>query len=760
MGWLAPVVVAAWAALVPARVQAQPAAPPALEERGDEPPEPPGDRVRTHTLVLEHDLFIAEDFDLRGVLASAGVRFPWPQNWVAMPGSAALLKFTYSSAIVPERSNLTVRLNGTVIASVPYRKDRTSGTLDVPIPPEALRPLNHLEFVAMQHMQADCENPFDEALWTTISKQSEIRLRYWVADREVSLADYPLPIVDEQALSPARIAVLRPVDVDDAALTTLARVLAGLGRAAQWRPVQLGATESPDGEAESSLVAVGTAAQLRALAGAKGISLPVPVQATGGTWRFVDGSGKPVPEGVGVVQLVPRPGEPGRAILVVGGNDAEGVRKATVALVEDHHAGALSGNARLVSEARRGGSSPADVALGTFPRGQATQTLAQLGVEETTVRRGAAHDVTFEFRVIPDERPSAKKHRARIIYSYGAALNTKISSVEVILNKVSLGSARLAAEGGERRVDLAVGIPPRLVLRRNLLIVRFHLMPRMADPCDIVSQDYLWATLHPDSEITIERDRWVELPDLSLLQFGFFPYADPPDLSQTALVLPKAAGAEAFRSFAALALALGRDTRSRRIDLRATENGADPGLAGKHLIVAEDPRTPSTVPALEGLRRLRSLGPSGPLRRAGAAAVLSTLNESGFGVVEQLMRPEGGSSVLFLSGARDELLAAATNAVTDLRRRVKLQGAAMAIHLGEDVRTRPFEAEKKGIIGHKPTAIVVASWIRSYYWLVIGLAFAVLFAGVITYRKLRRRHLQERLEKQEAALAARKGAPE
>jgi hypothetical protein len=561
------------------------------------PPADARDRPLRHVARFGDALGMRADLVLRGAVASATVRFPWPRGWVAEPGNVVRLLLRQSPSLAAGRSSLSVSLNGAIAGLFPLGGGGATREVEVPLSAASLRAHNELRFDLEQRGDGPCDRALDATLWTAISRRSELRFRYRATTRPPDLAELPYPLLDDRALWRPRIAVLRPADADDAVLTALARVLAGLGREAGPREVAL---------------AVGTARQLRALA-AGGANLPLPIRMVRGTPSFVRPDGTPVAPGVGVLQTAARPDGTGRAVFVAGGNDEAGLEKAVTALVERRRASPLAGSAVLVTWVRRAEETPAAPRSGRVPRDRQVVTFAELGVGDTTVRGGLSEAVVVPFALSGDEHPRATRHRIRIVYSYAPGM-ARDSTLEVVLNGVSIAGTRLDGSSGETRASLTLNVPGRLLRRRNELGLVFHLRPRGPERCTGFAHQHLWGTLHGDSTVDVERDRWAELPDLSLLRHDLFPYTDPPDLSGVGLVVGARAGPAAFGAFARIAFALGRETRSRRVDLAAATRARSAELARRGLIVVDDGS--DIAGELDGLRRLRLA--NGALRRDSA----------------------------------------------------------------------------------------------------------------------------------------------
>ena len=129
-----------------------------------------------------------------------------------------------------------------------------------------------------------------------------------------------------------------------------------------------------------------------------------------------------------------------------------------------------------------------------------------------------------------------------LAYSADADDLARSSNIAASLNEVGLGSVPLVATGEEQSVDIPFLDAPAAVYA-NTLQVQFYFVPAGADPCapggrssgQILDSSYLdlGGAVH-----------YTELPNLRLFAKAGFPFTRMADLSQTAVLLPSAAGPE------------------------------------------------------------------------------------------------------------------------------------------------------------------------------------------------------------------------
>lgn len=534
-----------------------------------------------YVLEFNRSPVIGDRFRLQGVFSEARLGFTRPRNW-DLQSVKAIIRYQHSPALLANRSNLTVRINGTSVGSAPLNQRQGQiGQLMVNIPPGIIRDFNEISVVAQQN-NAECSNPADPTLWTEVLPDSKLLFGFQPRSVPLDFSRYPYPFFDTLGLDANRITYLLPSTVTDGWLTAATRFQAALGRIAGFRPLDSQVTKSLGGfEWRDRLVIIGTPEEQPAL---KSLKLPF---AIGGN-QVLDGSKSPLPEDVGVLMLTTTQNG-STPVLVATGNGPEGVAKAVQFLVQGEKRRLGTGQAMLVNTVDNlptpdGRKWPAYLPTANSFKLSDLKTVEKQPFQDITVRGASAPPVEFDFRALPDDR-FLRGSSMDLVYSYSPQVNPRTSVVEVLLDGVGIGGKRLDSVDGANRLTVNVNLPENLVKPNSKIQVFFRLNPREPGQCGVVTDQQLWGTVHSDTTFKLRRETSVELPDLKLLQFGF-PFAAPQDLSATAIVLPDGPSAAEVQTALKLSERLGRLSQADSLKLEAYTTGSltDPIRKERNLI--------------------------------------------------------------------------------------------------------------------------------------------------------------------------------
>ncbi|MEW5858440.1 MAG: cellulose biosynthesis cyclic di-GMP-binding regulatory protein BcsB [Cyanobacteriota bacterium] len=536
------------------------------------------DKTPTSQYVLEFNRspVVGDRFRLQGLYSEARLGFTRPRNWKVTSAKAAI-RFQHSPALLASRSNLTVRINGTSIGSVPLNRPQSQvGTVIFNIPPDRIGDYNDISIVAQQHNASDCkdEEPNDQTLWTEVLPDSKLIFNYKPQPIALNFSRYPYPFFDDLSLEPNQIAYLQPRQLNESWLTAAARYQATLGRLADFRPLETSIVKGLDQvQVNERLVIIGTPEEQPAL---KTLQLPFKLANN----QVLDGSRVPLPPDVGVL-MVTTTKDSGVPVLVATGNGAEGVSKAVQFLVQSQDRKIGTGQGIIVGEVTEVETPPQRQWPRYLPQNKSFQ-LSDLQVpgtdkpfKDVTVRGSNAAPIQFDFRALPDDR-FTRGSSMTLRYSYGPQVNPRTSAVEVLLDGVFIGGERLNSETGATRKTLNVNLPENLIQPNSKIQVVFRLNPREpADNCGRVTDQQLTGTVHADTSFNLNREISVQLPDLKLLQYGF-PFAAPQDLSSTAIVLPDAPSSTDLLTLLEFSERLGRLSLADSIQLKVYKAGSFP----------------------------------------------------------------------------------------------------------------------------------------------------------------------------------------
>ncbi|MFP4101234.1 cellulose biosynthesis cyclic di-GMP-binding regulatory protein BcsB [Coleofasciculus sp.] len=562
----------------PARRSPAPSSPAREEETAEAEPLPTGEYV----LQFNRSPIVGNRFRFRGVYSEARLGFTRPRGW-KIQGAKALIRFQHSPALIAKDSNLTVRVNGTSVGSVPLNRQQSEvGSVLFNVPSRLIQDYNELAIVARQSNDEKCSDPGDPTLWTEVLPDSELQFEYQPQPIPLNFSRYPYPFFDDLSLDTNRIVYLLP-KVNDTWLTAAPRFQAGLGRIAEFRPIDTEIiNDLEDVEWGQRLVVIGTPAEQPGL---EDLDLPFSISGN----QILDGNQVALPSDVGILMMTTTL-DGAVPVLVVTGNGADGVAKAAQFLVQPDSRKFGTGQAVLVDSLKTVDTPSLRDWPGYLPE-KNSFTLSEIKTKENgdpfqdiTVRGSAAPPILIDFHALPDDQ-FTRGSSMTLRYSYSPQINPRTSAVEVLLDGTFIGGARLTSEDGASRKRLKVDLPPHLIKPDSQLEVAFRLNPREPGVCGKVTDQQLTGTLHADTSFNLNRQQSVQLPDLGLFQEGY-PFAAPQDLSRTAIVVPDSPSNTDLLTLLTVSERLGRLSKADSVNLDAYTTTTLPAEVrqGHHLV--------------------------------------------------------------------------------------------------------------------------------------------------------------------------------
>jgi hypothetical protein len=503
------------------------------------------------------------DVRLSGAGDSRRIAFACEAAWKIMPASQLHLLLEHSPQLDPDRSFLSVTLNGGIVRSL--RLDETNQALTdivIPLPPAMLRGSNELVLSAVQYGRSGTP---DAEVWSLIRASSLVSLAYEGQQGGPSLDKLPLPLLDPASYRPHVLSVALPVQPSPETLEATALVVGFLAMRLAPRPLRLSFVRSA--ETDRPLLAVGTPAEqpqlMDRLKGSK-VRLEPAVGMVG------------VAGGSGVPPLLFVTGEAPSAVLraarALAGNDSD--LKGPWVTVRDE-------------PARR--QTPARDWKGHVPPGSRF-TLGDLQRSSEPRMLSAEAPLRIAIRATPDARFLARAHSVTLsLAPLPSLLETREASLEVAWNGVRLASTPVTALK-QGAFSFSVKLPPSLLRPENELTLAWRGGPESArGPL---------AALGPETAFYLPRAFAATLPDLALLQSGLYPLSLRADLSELILVAPDGPREALVPPLCELGALLGRlapaDRLAFRVRQRETLSAAERESA--HLLVLEA-GGPALVPA-------------------------------------------------------------------------------------------------------------------------------------------------------------------
>ncbi|NEZ60734.1 cellulose biosynthesis cyclic di-GMP-binding regulatory protein BcsB [Leptolyngbyaceae cyanobacterium CCMR0081] len=525
-----------------------------------------------YRLPFNRDASVGNRIRLEGVYSDASMYFSRPRNW-DLTDVKVQIKLRHSPSLIPEKSNLVVRMNDTSIGSVPL--DRSAAEVAqflFDIPANLIQDENFLNMEVEHNTSETCTNPNDPALWTEILPDSEFLFKFKTKNFMADFNQYPYPFFDDLSLDDTKLAYLRPKTYSEKWLTTAARYQASIGRLAEYRPLTARLVNSADDlDWNERLVVIGTPAEQSILTS---LDLPFSLSAN----KLLDGDGNPLKGEVGILAQTADP-DTGNPILVATGNSEEGVQLAIQFLVQSQEQTIGAGQALLVESLAETTSPDEHNWPGYLPQEKefvlsALQDEHGNLFEDTTVRGTNAPPVRIDFRALPDSQFS-RGSNLKLHYSHTSQINPRTSSIEVILDDVTIGSKPLSTKNHSNQT-YQIDLPPHLMKPDSELRVQFTMNPQDSTVCGMAAQKQLWGTLHNDTSFQLSRYIVAQLPDLELFRVGY-PFTAPQDLSKTAIALPDNPSQAEIETLLALSGRLGKLSKAESIELNVYKNSSIPG---------------------------------------------------------------------------------------------------------------------------------------------------------------------------------------
>lgn len=649
------------------------------------------------------------DLVLPGIQSVQTITFPRPRQWKLMEGTELRLLLEHSSALIAERSHLTISLNDVALTSVKLDADNIAGgEIRIPLPIALLQDYNKIKLEVQQHYTYECEDPFDPALWTKVSRLSNILFSYQYKPVATDLALFPEPFFDRLGYGYTVLRYVMPQRASAQTLQALGLISAGLGREISYGHAAIAEPLQSLDEAKGHVILVGTPQENPEIA------------------RLLSGKLGSLGPNQGVLAIVPHPRNPALAVLVVTGGSADGVLKAALALSSPRRQFATSGDFAIINEAESDESSRIRERDGFLPE-TTSFSLEDLGFKDTTVKGFFASPIRLELRTMPDVKFFERLLNLHLYYSYGAQLDTRLSTLEVRWNNITIQSVALDNPEGETRAELNISIPEEIVTPYNTLQFVFHLLPRSYNPCETKVDHQLWGTIFRDSRFDMPRYNYAEMPDLAKMQYGMYPYGLYQDLAETLLVVPDNPDPNDLTAAAAAAMELGRNTSSRRVALRLMQaNDVSPELReSRDMIVIQSGRQNSFLESVADSRVLSALVDKKVLRGdKGTLLQVSDINT--LGVLEQFVSPFSRSRMITVAqGSTPETLRRSLRMMFDIRLLSQLTGDIAVISAENKVESHSIRG-KVGL-GKVPFMVQLRMIGRNYPWLVVGMLLAALF---------------------------------
>jgi hypothetical protein len=633
------------------------------------------------------DLKFSGSLNLAGPYQETAADFALPADWSLNAPLQMALRFRsdfqslmQAFADTPELENttgikgtLSVYLNETLV-NMTEVDTSAENTLSFEIDPQLAVPYpaqNQLRIA--WDAAAACAYGVTSALY--LDPASTLQFSYMAQQVELSLSDFPLPFFNQTDIQAHSVTLLIPANPDESSLSALLSVAAGLGRHSQGAlnfNVMTSDKISAAELADAQLILIG------------------PLE----TWRsYLASSGAPadalqLPAGAGaedgLLMLLPSPWNPGRAMLLVSGQDGVGLQKASASLAAADFLPYANGQAVVINRLEKGSTQTIiDMSL-TSLRADDNLLAEQLG------------DTTFAipFNMPADANISPEAY-IEVYFRHSQLIDYLQSSLTISINGTKIGSIRFSDQSAENGLARII-LPPDIIRPlQNTLEITTSIVPQ--DLCADERSGNFWVSVLGDSYLHLPPVLEEGGAQAGGLLLNDFPQALLTDERLSTLTFVSAADDWQSWLYAAdLAYRLGAFTASGQLQPSAAFLEDDPqSLSGQSVLLIGGTAKIAASAWNEALPL--------PFEANGALPSLSfegvqflTAGEQGLGVLQVTRQPDSSAPLFCLAGSSADGL---TSAVT-----AALQGLTDELSSSANVTVIDGEGNGHDLLIEKPVS--------------------------------------------------------
>ena len=488
-----------------------------------------GDGTQTLTLPLNYESQNATHFMLRGARAEYAFKLPIASRWVIL--SAKLhLRYTPSLALIPERSLITIGLNGETVAQQWLNaSDRGMGKfIDTPLPPEAFTPYTTLSLSANQHYTiTHCEDDTASELWTNVdAAKSTIELTLLPKILPSALNSIDHYLFDPKNITAQSMTFVLPPKRSQTLASSAVVVASAIGAKLKYRTTHVSvASVLPT---TSDAVVVATHQDLKALLRASFPTAPL-------LGDQVQNNG---------LLFLPNPINPQYGIVCITGEKEKEVLQSAQAFATSTFA-LYHGSGVAVNHLTLPQPSQPYTAPNYLPTGKKI-TFKELGTQTTSFKYMYPTPMEVNFKIYPDLFLDDKEKISLGVNGIYPK-EVRFDSVLTIMVNDKFASQLTF----EDKLSKAVGITHFFNFKKsddfsgyligkgaNRLTLQPSMVPFKQGLCELHNMENLQATLLNSSYIEFPKaPHWLEMPYVRYFVYGAYPFSIYPDGSHSAMVL-------------------------------------------------------------------------------------------------------------------------------------------------------------------------------------------------------------------------------
>lgn len=504
---------------------------------------------------------------LRGTNPNGGIEFGMRSD--ELVSKAMLnLEYTPSPSLLPVQSQLKVYLNDELMEVLPVTKEQLGKkTLaQVPINPLFITDFNRVRLEFVGHYRDVCENPSSSTLWLDVGRNSSLQMTYQPLALKNDLSAFPVPFFDPRDNRPLNLPMVfaGAPDVTEQLAATI--VASWFGSRSGWRgqsfPVMY--DKMPD---KNAIVFATNARRPAFLRDHPDVKAPT-------------------------IEMMSHPDNPYVKLLVVFGRDEKDLVQAAKGIAQGNIL--FRGNSVVVDEvkpllARKPYDAP------NWVRTDRAITFGELKTYEEQLQSTGLEPspVSLSLNLPPDlYLLRTNGIDINLNYRYTAPPTKDSSRMDISLNNQFLQSFSLASNQETNRLMLRlpvlqglldgktdVSIPALRLGAINQLRFNFQYMNPMpggsVENCITFQPVQNHVVIGDDSTIDFSKYyHFIAMPDLRAFANASFPFSRMADLSESIVVMPKAANEGQVATLLDTMGTVGAQTGLPAINVTVTDDGS------------------------------------------------------------------------------------------------------------------------------------------------------------------------------------------
>ncbi|MDU3896131.1 MAG: cellulose biosynthesis cyclic di-GMP-binding regulatory protein BcsB, partial [Enterobacter sp.] len=504
---------------------------------------------------------------LRGINPNGGVEFGMRSDEVV---SKAMLNLEYtpSPSLLPVQSQLKVYLNDELMDVLPVTKEQLGKkTLaQVPINPLFISDFNRVRLEFVGHYRDVCENPASSTLWLDVGRNSSLQMTYQPLALKNDLSAFPVPFFDPRDNRPLNLPMVFAGSPDVTEQLAASIVASWFGSRSGWRgqsfPVMY--DKMPD---KNAIVFATNAKRPAFLRDHPEVKAPT-------------------------IEMISHPDNPYVKLLVIFGHDDKDLVQAAKGIAQGNIL--FRGNSVVVDEvkpllARKPYDAP------NWVRTDRAITFGELKTYEEQLQSTGLEPspVSLSLNLPPDlYLLRTNGIDINLNYRYTAPVTKDSSRMDISLNNQFLQSFSLTSSQETNRLMLRlpvlqglldgktdVSIPALKLGAVNQLRFNFQYMNPMpggsVENCITFQPVQNHVVIGDDSTIDFSKYyHFIAMPDLRAFANASFPFSRMADLSESIVVMPKAANEGQVATLLDTMGTVGAQTGLPAINVTVTDDGS------------------------------------------------------------------------------------------------------------------------------------------------------------------------------------------